>query len=915
MWDGEGAAALGQLLEASAVGHGAGLFIAGEPGSGKSALLNIARRQNARTFNVGWGQADAVEATVPFGLFGQVFRSLGSPEVPEPTERMLAALRSSRAEALQLALHFLESASAVRPVLIVLDDLHWADPESTALLGYLWRRMDRMAVGILGSFRMWPCSAIDMARRLPGGEQAILRMARLDATGVVALVQARTARDPLPEEVALILDQCQGNPLLVHQLLLHHRGGCPVGDRIEGWRRSDLRELVSRFVGDAEEPRMVASAASIFGDDFRPALAVRAAKVDAGAARESLEALFQSGLFEPVPGGGARFAHPLIRRVIYAALGPTMRAQLHASAMRALLDHGVEPSEAAEHAMLAEAAGDPDAVEVLAEAGQAALAGGDLARARRYLEGAVAMAANGVRPRLKFLLGQVLLAAGEHGPALGLFKSLSSAQNGNGDSGLAHRWAARTMFVRGDYEEAEQELEAAARSAQRAGDSDAMARARIDHAAMVLYTRGPAAALQLSMAASKDVLSTNRRLVTAAAAIAACCAYETGDPSGLPLIESLTRELARSPLDDIAPLLWSWGVLGVCLQTAQLAELFGEADAAFEALFESTRRLELPVAVAALATARADHFCQLGRIDEALRMAHVAVTAAGRAPGLAAWAEAVSAEVLFESGQTAAAVERLRRAQDQATKQGAPAMLSAFLHHLAAVCELDGGRPSRASELFERVELEVVAAGVVDPCTIPWGPPAIAAHAATGRLDAARRVLRWLERGASVLPTRRPQAMAALGLAKLAEAEGDAGTAESAYERALSILDQLPVRLATIEALIAQGRLLRIQGRVRAARAPLVRAAEAAHAAGSGRLEALARQEMGISGGRFRQHRDPSHLTPQETRVAALARMGLSDRDIGRRLFISQKTVETHLMRVYRKMEVGNRRELMLLRA
>jgi DNA-binding CsgD family transcriptional regulator len=56
-------------------------------------------------------------------------------------------------------------------------------------------------------------------------------------------------------------------------------------------------------------------------------------------------------------------------------------------------------------------------------------------------------------------------------------------------------------------------------------------------------------------------------------------------------------------------------------------------------------------------------------------------------------------------------------------------------------------------------------------------------------------------------------------------------------------------------------------------------------------------------------------LTPQETRVAALARQGMSDRDIGRKLFISQKTVETHLMRVYRKMDVGNRRELMLRHA
>jgi DNA-binding CsgD family transcriptional regulator len=877
------------------------MFIAGEPGSGKSALLDLARRQSASAFRVGWGQADPVETPVAFGVFGQVFRSLGSLDVSLPT---------SRTESLQLALTLLESLSRERPVLIILDDLHTADPESLALLAFLWRRMESMRVGLLGGFRLWPPAAVEVIRRLPGATLATLRTPRLDRRAVVALLESGTRRVSTPDEVNLAMEQTQGNPLLVQQLVLHRRHGGPIDDRVESWRQSDLRDLMSRFVGDTDEARKVASAASIFGDHFRPALALRASGLDADAARSGVEALFQSGLFQPIDRGGARFTFPLLRRVVYSAMSPTMRARMHASAMRALLDHGVAPSEAAEHAMLAEAAGDAGAVEVLAEAGQAALAGGDLSRARRYLEGGVAMAANGARPRLKFLLGQVLLAGGEHAAALSLFNALRRSRSVNGEGPLSHRWAARALFVGGNPAEADKELEAAERNAERAADPDSLARVRIDRAAMAFFTKGPAAAEELA----RSVQTSHPKLATAASALAACAAYQAGDTSGLPLVASLTRELTRNPVDDVGPLLWSSGVLGICQLTAQNAEMLTESEAAFTALFETARRLQLPAPIAALSTARAEYLCQAGQIDAALTMAEVAVTASERARGLAAWADAVRADVLFESGQLAAAAERLHRAQDLNVKQGAPPMQSAFLLHLEAMWEHDAAHPLVASELFERVEHLVKSAGVLDPAFIPWATPAIGAHASIGRLEAAKRVLDWVERGVTAFGTRRSQAMAAIGHARIAEAEGDLVAAEAAYGQALGILERGPMRLQEIKTLVAQGRVLRMLGHVRGARAPLVRAVELAGAAGAGRIEGLARQEMAISGGRFRQHRDPSHLTPQETRVAALARLGLSDRDIGRRLFISQKTVETHLMRVYRKLEVNNRRELMLRR-
>jgi hypothetical protein len=321
---------------------------------------------------------------------------------------------------------------------------------------------------------------------------------------------------------------------------------------------------------------------------------------------------------------------------------------------------------------------------------------------------------------------------------------------------------ARTLFACGSFEEAETELEVAAQSAEMAGDRCGMARALVDHAAITLYTRGPAAAMEMARDAS-TLQRTNRKLASAASAVLACAAYQGGDPSGLPLIESLTRELAREPVDDIGPLTWSWGVLGVCLQTAQLAERFVEADTAFESLYRSVQRLGLPVAVAALATVRADHLCRLGRLPEAQAMAEVAVRAARSAPGVVIWADAVSAEVLFESGQTEAGAERLRRAQDQTAKHGAPLMLSAFLNYLAAICELDGGRPSRASDLFQKVERDIIAAGVVDPGVIPWATPAIAAHLASGKPDAARQVVRWLERAASSALSSRRVAQARAG--------------------------------------------------------------------------------------------------------------------------------------------------------
>ncbi len=220
---------------------------------------------------------------------------------------------------------------------------------------------------------------------------------------------------------------------------------------------------------------------------------------------------------------------------------------------------------------------------------------------------------------------------------------------------------------------------------------------------------------------------------------------------------------------------------------------------------------------------------------------------------------------------------------------------------------------AEAHTLFERIEQLNGRLGIGEPCLFPWARDAIAVHVATDHLADAERVVAWLDRCAGRLPCRWPGIAAAVGRARLAERAGDVPAAAASFAAALRLHKGLELPLERAQTLIDYGSFLRRTGRSVEARSHLAEAVALSERAGAVWLASRAGSELAVAGGRRRRHRDPESLTPQELRVARLAAAGRTNREIAGHLYLSIKTVETHLQQVYAKRGIRSRRQLMAM--
>jgi DNA-binding CsgD family transcriptional regulator len=912
VWEREAAtAAIGATLDDARAGQGGVLFLVGEAGLGKTTMVDRARQLAGTAFAVGEGHGDATEAALPFGIFSQALDDLGSQGAIEPETNPIVLGTDARAARFYGVLRFLQRRS-VDPVLLLLDDLHWADPDSLGLLSFLGRRIGTLPIAMVGTLRPWPPAALETAQRMAAtGDAGLERLSPLSETATGELLAQRVSDPVSTDQVLRARSLTSGNPLLLEQVARELMRGKDVLNPTHSAATFEADLLLTRFAGNSPAERRYADAAAIFGTTFRPALAAELAGLSGRDAEDALEGLLVSGVVRGTDTGLGEFAHPLLRQALYDRMALPVRSGKHASAFRALIARGVDAAEAAEHAMRADLAGDPEAIAVLERAGRQALDAGALATARRRFEAAVALAGARASADLLLTLAGVLLASADAQATAAVCRRLLAADDlADSERMSARRLLGRARFIGGDPEGALREFQQAVNASPPSDPGEAVS--TLLEAVYVSWpTVGPARATPLAARAKALAQDVSEDLRMRAETAWGFSAFVGGDPQGIEVIEQAARQAEADPVSDIGNFAWTWGAIGLHGNVAKWMERYDEAERAFKVGMATAERLNLPVAIASLAVMHADTCARTGRLEEGLRLLDRASALADLAPERAFWAAIAHSYILIEMGRLDEARSWSETARSLANPiDGWPGSL--WLWHVDAQMALQDRRREDACALFEKIEALADQTGILEPCVVPWMGDAMGAYAVSHRTADAGRIFERLQASIGRLPCRSPRVVIALARATASDLMADGPGAEAAYEEARSLSRALPSPPLQARVLLRYGVYLRRRGDRVAARQPFAEALELAESVGAEIIVNRAGEELLASGGRHRRRREnPDALTGSEARVASLAYEGMSDREIAQRLNISVHTVETHLQHVYRKLGIKSRRDLM----
>jgi len=378
-------AELERSLERTRAGRGLTVLVAGEAGIGKTRLASeVAVRAGSEGFEVLLGRSiDLVGTELAYQPFVEALRPLGE------LRRADGRAPPSQLRVFEDTLTLLSERAAATPVLLVLEDLHWADTSTLDLVVFLAHNLDHRPVLLLATYRADDLGSAARMRRFADGVQrsgaaTVLELGPLEHGDLTALLAAR-AEGPVPAAIAdAIAVRCEGNPFFAEELL----AAADRPDALPLGLRDLLLDRVARL--DTPTQALLRIAATAGRDVAYPLLRAVAARPEPEL-RESLRRAVRHGVLVSEPATGSfRFRHALLAEAIYATVLPGERETLHARLAEELArSNTATAAELASHWAAAGRSEEALVTSVVA-AGQAEAVFG-LAEARAHLERAIAL--------------------------------------------------------------------------------------------------------------------------------------------------------------------------------------------------------------------------------------------------------------------------------------------------------------------------------------------------------------------------------------------------------------------------------------------------------------------------------------------------------------------------------------------
>lgn len=906
-------AQLDALLENAAQGASAALLLSGEAGIGKSSLLRAAADTAAqRGFQVLRTRGYEAESDIPFAGLLELLapllplrdripevqaRALGTAlalEPPTPVDRFAVPAGM---------LSLLGLAAEQRPLLVVIDDIHWLDDATREATAFVARRLSAEGVVLLGALRPSP----DVVATFEGVE--IVEVAGLAASDAAELLQRSAARDIAGDVETRLLDTARGNPLALLEIprilsagQLAGReplnGPLNAGDQIAG-------AFVAQVAGLPEPTReallLAASMQSGLHELFVAALRER------GLPEDALDPALREGLVEI--DRRVEFAHPLMRSAIYHSVAPSQRRAAHAT----LAAVAETPARRVWHLAAATGAPDEEVAAAVDSVARDARARGGIAEAARAFERAAALT-----PDEADRTRRLLEAASDF------------AQSGAPDHALA-----------------------LVEDAEKLTPGSALATEIVRVRGHVEMRRGAPLAAHDVLVAEADRIEGANPVAAASLLVEAAVAHMmTGDMEAL----VATGDRARTLLGDAEPML---GLLaGVLVGEAHVA--LGHEEES-EALLEPAVPVLTGEDVLAMPAELVGMAGQCAIWDERWDRAQVVLNnLVVRARDASAinhliYPLAAHAVLDFRRGRWTAALADAAEAAELARDTAQRPLLAFAVAALAHVEAAMGRRDEARRHARECVALGELLGGAA--ITV-YGLNALAldalghgeAETAVEYYDRAARLQRRIRMQRGVVQTGADRVEALVRLSRVdeahsafeqfADAPGGGRWAQAALARCRALLagddherhfenalhhhqyDGQPFERA--RTLLAYGERLRRDRRRADAREQLGEALDTFERLGAAPWAARARVELRATGGAGESNAaiksaaeaaGLEELTAHELQIARLVAYGLTNREAAAKLFLSPKTIEYHLSQIYRKLDLRSRTQLASLMA